>query len=417
MSNIFSGKIIRKRRFIPLILLILLLSGCWSSVEIHNMAITNVIGIDINAAGEYEVTAAIVRPGALFSPAMTEKMIDDHQNNFIFETATGKTISKALYKLSNSIPEKIYLGHMNILLVSKKVAQERMQPTLDYFQRETRFRPNIKLIVTKEKVSEIIKTAPEFNATLGLEILDYTKVSRNVAANVIADISQFMKSYTSNTSDPVTGVLSTANKLGLNVSSENHPLSTELEDKVSMAGIGGTAVFKHGKLYGFLNENESRGMLWVRGNVKNEIIELNCGNNPNENVSIVIRDTTSQYIPDSTSPSEKLSVKINIKADINEITCPNMELDSENLEQLNQQLEKLVTKEVKTILAKVQKQWQTDVFAFGEAIYQKSPSRWDKIAPNWRKNGLKNLQINLQVKANISRFGLHKEPSKPYESR
>ncbi|WP_147533139.1 Ger(x)C family spore germination protein [Bacillus marasmi] len=417
MSNLFSGKMIHKLCYIPLLFFILLLSGCWSSIEVHNMAITNVLGIDINEAGEYEVTAAIVRPGALFSPAMTEKMSDDHQNNFIFQTATGKSISKALYQLSNSIPEKVYLGHMNILLISQKVAQKRMQPTLDYFQRETRFRPNIKLIVTKEKVSEIIRTAPEFNATLGLEILDFTKAGRNISANMISDLSQFMKSFTSNTTDPVTGVLSTAKNIGIAANGENHTLNKELKDKVSVASLGGTAVFKHGKLYGFLNESETRGLLWVRGNVKNDIIVLNCGTNPNENVSIIIRDTKSQRIPDPTNPADKLTLKINVKADINEVNCPNMKLDSENIDELNQQLEKFVTKEVKTILTKAQKQWQTDVFSFGEAIYRKNPREWDKIAPNWRKDGLKNLHIRLQVQTNISRFGLHKEPSKAYESR
>lgn len=402
---------------VSLLLLPLLLSGCWSSVEIHDMAITNLIGIDINEAGEYEVTARIVRPGALFSPTMNEKIIDNQQNKFLIETATGKTIFKAMNHLSNSIPEKIYLGHMEAVLLSKTVAREKMQQTLDFFHRENQFRPNIKLLVTQEKPSEIIRTAPKFNATLGLDILDFSKSNRNVAANTVVDISQFMKVFTSDTADPITGVLTTSKKLHIKAVGENQKLKEENKDKVTVASLFGSAIFKNGKLVGLLNENETRSLMWIRGGLKNEVIVLACGKNQTENVSVMIRDTQSEMIPDEKSIAKKLTVKTTIQADIGEVTCSDLDLNSDTIEELNRQLENLATEEAKAILTKVKNQWQTDVFAFGEAIYRKNPSEWRKMAPNWRKNGLNNLQIEIDVDANISRFGVHKNPSKAYESR
>nr|WP_248278435.1 Ger(x)C family spore germination protein [Bacillus sp. DNRA2] len=402
---------------VSLLLLPLLLSGCWSSVEIHDMAVTNIMGIDINKAGEYEVTARIVRPGALFSPVMNEKIIDENQNKTIIETATGKTIYKALNQLSNSIPEKIYLGHMDTILLSKTVAREKMQQTLDFFHRENQFRPNIKLLITKEKPSEIIRTAPEFNATLGQDILDFSKNNRNVAANTVVDISQFMKVFTSDTADPVTGVLTTAKKLGIKAEGENQKLKENHKDMVTVASLFGSAIFKNGKLVGVLNENETRGLLWIRGGLKNEVIVLPCGKNQSENVSVMIRDTQSEMIPDEKAITKKLKVKTTIQADIGEVTCSELDLNSDTIEELNEQLETLATREAKAILTKVKNQWQTDVFGFGEAIYRKNPSEWRKMAPTWRKDGLKNLQVEIDVDASISRFGVHKNPSKAYESR
>ncbi|MDF2904005.1 MAG: Ger(x)C family germination protein, partial [Bacillus sp. (in: firmicutes)] len=42
---------------IPMFFIPLLLSGCWSAEEINNIAIMNAIGVDLNQAGEYEVTS------------------------------------------------------------------------------------------------------------------------------------------------------------------------------------------------------------------------------------------------------------------------------------------------------------------------------------------------------------------------
>lgn len=395
---------------------IFLLSGCWSSTEIHDLAITNIIGIDVNDAGEYEVTTVLVRPSALFSPVSNEKIIGDNQNKFLVTTATGKTIFKAMNQLSNSISEKIYVGHMDVVVFGENAAREKMQPALDFFQRENGFRPNIMLLVAKGRAADIINTSPVFNTSTGLEVMDFTKSNRNVASNLVKDISQFMKDYTRNTSDPVTGVITTAEKLGIQAEEEQQHVENDQQNKMKVASLNGTAVFKEGKLKGFLTEKETRGLLWIKGELKNEVIVLDCGDKGNGNVSVFIRNTETQLIPDTVN-NKKITVKTNVEADIGEITCSNLKLDSGQLNQLNQQLEKRIVKEATVVLNMAQKQWQTDIFSFGEAIYRKSPKEWDRLAPNWRKGGLKDLDVDIKVKANISRYGLHKEPSKANESR
>jgi spore germination protein KC len=409
-------KLIKWRKAFIVFFIPFLLSGCWSSTEIHDIAITNMIGVDLNEAGDFEITAVLVRPSALFSPSMNEKTIDDNQNNFLIETATGQTIFKALNQLSNSISEKIYVGHMDVVIFGEKAARENMQPALDFFHRENGFRPNIKLLVTKGKAADVIHTAPEFNTTLGLEIMDFTKSNRNVAANLVTDISQFMKSFSSNTSDPVTGVLTTAENLGINAEKEKRKNNVK-QDKIQVASLNGTAVFKEGKLKGFLNQKETRGLLWILGQLKNEVVVLDCGDPVNGHVSVFIRNTQSQFIPNSSVKKGKMTVKIGVEAEIGELTCSNIKLDSNQLDLLNQQLEKQIEREATTVLNKAQKQWQTDIFAFGQTIYRNQPKEWDNLAPNWRKGGLKNLDVDIKVNANISRYGLHKEPSKANESR
>lgn len=417
MSISNSKKWKQRLMLIQLFLSPFILSGCWSSVEIHDMAITNIMGIDLNDAGEFEVTAVIVKPSALFTPISNDKVMNRSHSKFLVETGTGKTIFDAMNQLTHSISEKIYLGHMDVVIFGEKAAKEKLQNSLDFFHRENQFRPNIKLLVAKGKAADVVKTAPEFNTTLGLEIKDFSKSNRNVATSLVKDISQFMKIFSRNTSDPVTGVLTTSEKLGISSEGEIQKQEQDQQSNNQVISLNGAAVFKDGTLKGFLNEKETRGILWLQGNVNNEVMILGCGKNTSGNISIIIRETNTQMIPFLKDNSLEMAVKTNVQADIGEVTCSNLTLNSKKIDQLNQQLAKQIKSEATNVLNKVQKQWQTDIFGFGEVIYRLEPLEWEQLAPSWRTGGLKELTVNVDVEANISRFGLKKNPSAANESR
>jgi spore germination protein KC len=402
---------------IPMFFIPLLLSGCWSAEEINNIAIMNAIGVDLNQAGEYEVTSVIVKPAVLFSQPLVGGTDGGRQNQFLIEKATGKSLLDAVGKLSKTISAKIYFGHVDVVVFGEEIAKRKMEPTLDFFHRENQFRPNIQLLVSKGKAADVINTAPQFNITFGREVLDLKKNNRYVATKMVEDISQFMKRFSSDTSDPVTGVVTTADKLGITAKAENLDSQNKQQEKIQVISLNGTAVFKGSNLKGFLSETDTRGLLSILGKLKNEIFVINCGDSDNGNVSVIINKNNSQFIPHINGKSTKMSIKANVEASIREVTCSNPNLTSGQINLLNRQLEDSIKNEGTKVLEKVQKQWQADIFGFGEAIYRNSPSEWDLIAPNWRKGGLKDLDVDLKVTANISRFGLYKDPSKANESR
>lgn len=58
-------------------LLLISLTGCWSSHEAEENAIIDIMGIDINEKGEYEVTVSIVKSYQIFS--LTSKNSKDEK--------------------------------------------------------------------------------------------------------------------------------------------------------------------------------------------------------------------------------------------------------------------------------------------------------------------------------------------------
>jgi len=195
------------------------LTGCWSAKEVNDLAIINIIGIDQTETGEIEVSTLIPKPSFLFPQTNLGGQGGD-QNKFLIETTTGESIFEAMGKLSKSISERVYLGHTNVIIFGEKAARETMESSLDFFRRENEFRPNILLLVTKGKASEIIQTSPELNSTLGQEIRDMVKSDLFASTKMVKDISQFMKDLSSNTTDPVTGVIMPAKEKGVEVEGE-----------------------------------------------------------------------------------------------------------------------------------------------------------------------------------------------------
>ena len=394
-----------------------ILSACWSAKELHNLAIINAMGIDLNDKGDYEVTVVIPKPSALFSQPFVGDIGGDRRNNYLIETASGKTIFEAMGNLSKSIVENIYFGHVDVVVFGEKVAKEKMESSLDFFHRNIQFRPNTQLLVSKEKASDVVSISPEYNTTFGLEILDLIKSNRLTTTKMIRDMSQFKKEFNQDTTDPITAVVTNAENIGNKVIDEDANSKKEQEKRTDIVSLNGTAVFKEENLKGYLNHSETRGLLWIKGELKKEIVVLECGENEKGFVSVIINDSSSKMIPEINQIYNKITVITNVDARIGEVTCTNLKLNSNQLNQLNKQMEELIVKEEKDVLNKVQKQWQADIFGFGKAFYQKHPRDWDRIASNWRKGGLKDLQVHLKVNANISQYGLRKSTGQANESR
>ncbi|WP_026581258.1 Ger(x)C family spore germination protein [Bacillus sp. J33] len=413
------------RTFI-LFLAILSLTGCWSAKNVNDLAIINIIGIDQTDNGEIEVSTLLAKPDALFTQANSGGQ-GNETNKFLIQTATGKSIFEAMGKLSKSISERIYLGHANVVIFGEKAAREKMESSLDFFRRDNESRPGLLLLVTKGLASEIIKTSPELNSTLGLEINDMVTSDQFSATKMVNDLSQFLKDLSSNTTDPITGVIVPANNMGIEAEGEKRESQDDKQDTDNMSVNGnetpkalslqGTAVFRGGNLKGFLDERETRGLLSIQGKLQNEIIMLNCGGHDNGTVGLMIKDTRSQFNPRISGQNLKMDVNIQVEADIGEITCSNLQLDTDEIEQLNKQLEDLIKQDSLSVLGKAQKQWETDIFGFGESIYRNSPKEWDQLAPEWRSGNLKKMNVNLHVESNISRYGLQKEKSEANDSR
>ncbi|HEU5138430.1 MAG TPA: Ger(x)C family spore germination C-terminal domain-containing protein, partial [Bacillales bacterium] len=295
---------------------------------------------------------------------------------------------------------------------------------------QTDFRPNITVLVAKGPAQKLVQTVPIMNTTIGLELRNLTESNRFDETNMVQDISKFTEQLLANTADPYTGVIQTASEAGVDIGksktarkknddrrNKEKKSKKPKSSKPKMLGLSGTAVFKKGRLKGYLNERETQGLLAIKGDLTSGIVVLDCGGNRKGTVSLTIKGTESQYIPKLGGETPEMVVKMRVNAEIGDITCPDFNISPASIDRLNGKLADYMKHSATAVLNQAKNEWQTDIFSFGSSIYKKDPDTWKDLESHWRDGKLKQMDVHLKISANILRHGLFKDPGQTDEAR
>ncbi|MCL5676438.1 MAG: Ger(x)C family spore germination protein, partial [Firmicutes bacterium] len=108
-------------RFIAVTVLSALLTGCWNLEEIENRAFVLGIGFDLTPEGEVECTIQTPRPQALnFARSQST---GSSTEQFLTLSARGPTPGRALANLSKITSRKLYLGHLQAVVIGEDLAR------------------------------------------------------------------------------------------------------------------------------------------------------------------------------------------------------------------------------------------------------------------------------------------------------
>ena len=93
-----------------------------------------------------------------------------------------------------------------------------------------------------------------------------------------------------------------------------------------------------------------------------------------------------------------------MEGNLSEVECDIDLTKPETIDQLEDRYEKQTKKLFEKEIKQVQEKYKSDIFGFGEAIYQADPEAWQKLKKDWDKN-FENLRVNINVTGEIRRVG------------
>lgn len=133
-----------------LLLIIIFLTGCTSYVELNNLAIINIIGIE-KTNDDYNITISLIDKIDALKPTMKTISIKD------------SNLNKAFIKLNSLLDKKIYLSHLNVLVINDSIKDKELNEVINFFlnNRESRedflvtYSNNINDVLEKSKFQEI----------------------------------------------------------------------------------------------------------------------------------------------------------------------------------------------------------------------------------------------------------------------
>jgi len=381
-------------RFIGIMFISLLLTGCWDKREINELAIATAISID-QIDDEFHVSAQVVIPTEL-----SKQGGGTGSSPVTLYQASGVSVNEAIRKLTLVAPRTIYLGHLQVVVISEELAKEGILPIVDFLSRGWGHRPDFYLIVSKEMdARDILKVQTSLEKIPSSELFNILHSSEANYSSTLA--ATFNKMKVNLDREGKEGVLTGVQIIG---DRTKGPMNENVQtiDPEAKIKFGELAVFKGDKLIGWLNDKESRGYNGITNQVNSTIGVVSCPDGGK--VSLDFEKFNSKIKSKKVSSNPEIEIQVDIVADIGEVSC-NIDLTKqETVKMLEKEMEKVVKSDMQDTIKTVQQNFQSDIFGFGAAIHKQNPKEWKNLKENWDEV-FAELPVNIKVDLRISHFG------------
>ncbi|MGM0900389.1 MAG: Ger(x)C family spore germination protein [Bacillota bacterium] len=372
-----------------IVLSLLLLSGCWNRTEINDIAIVTAVGLDLLEDDNMRLSLQIAVPAQLGQA--TGPTQSGGKSTFIV-SELGGTISEAFRHLQEKLPRRIFFSHSRVLIIGEDLARNGVTHILDFYARYQEPRMHSSIIVTKGKAVDILKQEPTLENVSAEEANELIK--RKVG--LMISIRDFLDMLLTEGVEPV------APQFVL------EPLEVKSDSQtIEKQAINGAAVFKGDKLVGWMDDGETRGILWLRNEMKKGVITVNIGEERGGGkISTNIVRTESDIVPEL--KDGKITITINTRAELNVLeNASEVNLgDPENIDKLEKEIEKEIKDRMRMTLDKAQGELGSDIFGFGEALYKKYPKEWNNTYKEKWDDEFSEVEVIVKPKVFVRRVGL-----------
>lgn len=397
----------RTRILLVLILLMMpFLSGCWSRIEVNDLAFVTAAGIDKMEDGKIRLALQVAIPRMLGAAGQGgfggEKDIGAKAVWVISEK--GETILDAYRRLQEKLPRRIFFSHSAIIIIGEQIARDGVSPILDFFIRQREARMRSYIIFTKGESVNILKFIPKLEK-IPAEIMR-EQVKQHIGVRI--NLKDFVHMLVTEGMEPVAAEMELVSSNLANGEDSKAPSPSNLETNLS---IKGSAIFKKDRLVGWMNDLETRGVLWLRKEMKTGVVTVNIPKEKgNGKISVYILKAETQITP--ILSDGELSMEVKVRGE-NELYENNSKLDVSDpkvIRFVENELEEDLKQRIQIVLDMAQKKFKSDIFGFGIEVERRYPKEWkNKYKEHWEEEFPK-LKVNIIADMIVNRTGLTNKP-------
>jgi len=387
----------------------LMLTGCWDRMEIEERAIILGIAVDFVDEGkdpkEHEdlllmsdesapdnrlirITAQIAVPGRIpLGPGEGGSTSGDNQPVWAV-SAVGRTIDGAFMSLQQELADRIFLGHLRLVVVSEQYARSGLENLNDFFRRNPQIRRTTWLAVSNGPAEDFMRAKPELERVPTLYLLTMLENAVDLGKYPPGNMGIFWSKLSSDGQEP------------------NLPyIKLKEKDKVMIAGM---AVFKGDRMVDITDAIEI-GFYMAITNVHkggysayttvpgSDAVAMFHATDRNASTSMRIVDGKPEF-----------TVAITVEGDILEKTKNHsLAHDHEMIEEIERRLSESAQHAMQQLVEKTQV-LGADIFGFGEHVKAHDYAYWKqrvKSKEGWREL-YSQININIEPVIKIRRIGM-----------
>lgn len=376
------------------LLLPVLLTGCWSRVELNDVAIVTGAAIDLAEDDKLLLSLQILK--VKMTKGISEKGGSGDSATLIV-SETGETIMDAYQALQKKLSRLVIFSHNRIVIVGDKFARAGITPVLEFFSRHREARGSNYLLTTKGEAKDILMARPNFEIFAAEEIREEEKASLMKSASV----RDFIFSLLENGIEPMT------TEIQLLPLADSKSGSSESDG--TGLGLVGVGIFQNDKLVGWMKRKDAEALLWLTNKTKNTVItaklpdEKALGEGLSGKVSVQVFKTKTSIKPKLQGEKVSFDVHVRMTGEIFENTTKLNFTDTKGLKKIQQALEQEIVTQVDTTVDKLKKQYKSDIVGFGTFLHRANKKVWnDRFSTAWQEEFPK---IEVHTKADFKIVG------------
>ncbi|MGE5421900.1 MAG: Ger(x)C family spore germination protein, partial [Ignavibacteriales bacterium] len=228
---------------VPLILCLLLSGGCWDRKEVNQSVM--VLGEGIDLAKNDQILFTIQMPLAQQSPNKSGKDLP-----FTSVSAIDQTTVSAARRIALESPRTVLWQHSAIIVFGEEICKKGLSGLIDLQARNRNVRKTEQFLVARNsRAADILAVPTPLQDIPAVGLASMLKVQDQILGLYT---STLLDDFIRRSADP-----------GIEPSAPGVTIVRPAQGQ-SYLELSGTAVFKKGKLVGWLNTEESRGYRWLR---------------------------------------------------------------------------------------------------------------------------------------------------------
>ncbi|MEF2113748.1 MULTISPECIES: Ger(x)C family spore germination protein [Clostridium] len=385
------------KKILPIILSCILLSGCWDKVEIDRRNFISTIAVDPGEDIGKEKTLKDIKSDDPFPERQIKKINVTYGFPDMSMLVTGKSES-ALDKYINTDASSmedayseatakssrdIFMGHTKLLILSNDLLKHKdtVKEIIDYLQRDPRINRMMQVVVSDGLAQDYVKFKPMTENSTQYYISGLMDNSKRNSRIMSTTLNEFL-------------ILLSENGNAL------LPRITIDKQKNELM-LTGAAIIRDYELKGYFTPLELLDIQMLNGKFKVGKKVIYVDGHP---VDYVIDGYTRKMKVTQEGSKLTINVNINLEGQISEYYVGKKILDKGELQRLQNNFNKSISKECEKIMEIAIKEFGIDPFGTREYIEKFKPDLWSKIEKDWNEE-YKKISVNVIVNTEIRRIG------------
>ncbi|WP_318616298.1 Ger(x)C family spore germination protein [Sporosarcina sp. YIM B06819] len=343
-----------------IILLVIILSGCWGMNEPERMLYIHGFGVDFED-GEYKIYGQIIN----FKNVAKSDQISSESDQSEVGYASGRTVDEAIFKLYNSADEKIFWGHLTYIIFSEEALKnDAMKGVIDTLIRYRETRYQVWLYSTDDPVKDVLLTVPIINKAIPLSKLGDPMNSYQQGSLVEpVDIRRMIIGLNEPNHEMVIPYFSI---------SENWE-TVKAKDKI--AQLSGVGLITPTAFKGFIKQEKIYGLRWLNDKTKRGEVTFSLNSDAEDVMSVILQSPKVKVKPVVEGDSVKFDIDIKLQGDVS--AMPRKIKKNEIKKNAEQEVKRQIEETYKEALKK-----DVDIYRLSEYLYRKDVKAWKRLQQN-----------------------------------